>query len=320
MNEKIGPIEIIMGDNKSRVPFSTSLLIAGQEHSTLIDCGAGQTAFEYMKKEHRVMQIYLTHHHFDHIWGAHLFPEAEKLINHNDVNKISDINEIGKAMGIYAVFRKEEIEKWIESQQNKKWQGKVLGKRTLDVTGSYRYDEEIEMSGVKVSMIHAPGHSEGFCCPYIPDYGILLVGDIDLTTFGPFYGDADSNIDQFIESAKKTLEFDVKYYVTSHQKGMYLKKEYKHQLEKYLLIIERREKKIKQAIHKGDSPQQLVQQDIFYYKKQYERNLIFMKNEILSIAKHLKRLIDHGEPYEDYYEEFITAHNLNRKYMEYSSG
>ena len=249
--------------------------------------------------------------------GAQLFPKAQKFINRYDLRKISDVREIGKAEGIYAVFGDEEIEMWIQKQQNKTFEGTVVEPRTLDVSQTYSYNQEIDMSGVNVAFIHAPGHTEGFCTPYLVDYGILHIGDIDLTSFGPYYGDAESDIDQFIESAKRTLEVDAKYFVTSHHKGIISKQEYEMELEKYLSIIERREEKIKRAIKKGCSPEELMQQEVLYYRNQSEHNSIRRKSEKISIVKHLKRLIKHGEPYTDYYDSFIRVNNINEQYIDY---
>ena len=200
--EKIGPVEI-MGDQNSQVPLSTSLIIAGSEYATVIDCGAGYKTFDYMRQEHNVQQIYLTHHHIDHTWGAHLFPDVQKLINPYELKTISDVQEIGQAEGAYAVFGDKGIEKWIQEQQNRKVKGKLMGKRTLEVTDSYPYNETMDLSGVNVTFIHAPGHTVGYCIPYIEDYGILHVGDIDLTSFGPFYCGAEGDIDQFIPVQQK---------------------------------------------------------------------------------------------------------------------
>ncbi len=316
--QQIGPVEI-MGDEDSRVPFSTSLVITGKEYSTVIDCGAGYKTFAYMQQAHHVKNIYLTHHHIDHMWGAQLFPEAEKFINPYDFSKISNINEIAKSEGIYAVYEEPEIEEWMREQQKRSFGDLIVNPRTLDVSKTFAYGEIIDMSGVEVVFIHAPGHTEGFCTPYIVEHGILHVGDIDLTTFGPYYGDADSDIDHFIESAKKTLEVDAKYFVTSHHKGTFLRDEYEKELHRYLAVIERREKKIKAAIRKGCPPKELANQEIFYYKKQTEQFPTRKKNEKLSIAKHLQRLIRHGEPLTAYYEEFVHMNGMNEKYINYRS-
>ncbi|WP_157830960.1 MBL fold metallo-hydrolase [Bacillus sp. BA3] len=316
---KIGPVEIIMGENNSHVPFSTSLIIRGQEHSTLIDCGAGRKAFNYLQKEHNVKQIYLTHHHVDHIWGAQLFTEAEKFINPFDIKKVSDIHEILKSEGFYAVFGKEDIKELVQKQQNREYQDHIIGKRTLDVHSTYSYDLNMKLSDTNVIMIHSPGHTEGYCCPYLTDYGILFVGDFDLSSFGPFYCDAESNIDNFIESARKTLDVEAKYFVTSHHKGIFLKDEYKKGLNHYLDIIERREEKIKRFIKAGYLPRELANQEIFYYKNQYKRSPLFIKSEKIGIVKHLVRLIKNGEPFKDFLTDFILAFNMSMENTEYKS-
>ena len=61
--EKIGPVEIIMGENNSRTPFSTSLVIHGRNNSTMIDCGSGEEICRQIQKQYNVEKIYLTHHH-----------------------------------------------------------------------------------------------------------------------------------------------------------------------------------------------------------------------------------------------------------------
>lgn len=57
-NEKIGPIEIIKGENQSRAPFSTSILITSQEQSTLIECCVYSNA--YGKRTFNLIPVRLT--------------------------------------------------------------------------------------------------------------------------------------------------------------------------------------------------------------------------------------------------------------------
>ncbi|ARD47978.1 hypothetical protein SporoP37_07350 [Sporosarcina sp. P37] len=315
---KIGPVEI-MSDNGGRIPLSTSLIIAGNEDSTLIDCGSGTKTFDYIQKNHTVHTIYLTHHHIDHVWGAQLFPDAEKLINKYDIEKVTDYHELAKSEGLYAVYGKEGVDKWIQDLKEKTYGNTVVDPKILHASGTHEYNQVITMSGTDVMFIHAPGHTQGYCTPYVMDYGILLTGDIDLTSFGPYYGDAESDIDQFIQSARKTLETDAKYFVTSHHKGIFLREEYERELEKYLSIIERKEEKIKHLLKNGCSPGDLIHQEVFYYKNQSAHSPVRKKTEIISIVKHLKRLIDHGEPFADYLADFIRANNLHEEYLEYSN-
>ncbi|MEH6943360.1 MBL fold metallo-hydrolase [Bacillus sp. JJ722] len=315
--EKIGPVEVIIGENKSRVPFSTSIVIKGDEHSTMLDCGSGYVAFDHIKKEHSVKEIYLTHHHLDHMWGAHFFKAAKTYINQFDYKKISNLEDIAKSEAILAINNG--MDWWNQERKQKEQLLDIQINRTLQVSDVYEYNEPIHMSGQDVIMIHTPGHTEGFCCPYIVDQGILLIGDIDLTSFGPYYSDRDSDIDSFIASAKRTLEVDASYFITSHQKGTLRKEDYKSHLIVYLDVIERREEKIKRHIRNGNKPADLVGIEVFYYNYQLEKGLGVMKSEKVGIAKHLQRLIKHGEPLKEYYEEYIKAHNLNKEFLSYKA-
>lgn len=316
---KFGPIEVMMGENGSRMPFSTSLLVKGKYDAALFDCGSGVEVLQYVKKEYDVEKIYLTHHHLDHTWGTHLFPEAEKYMNPLDYKKAVDTKELVLAQGFPAIFSEQEIQEFIEIQRKQPFPGldDVVVDRQMYLKGTYEYDHEFTVSDTKVMMIYAPGHTEGYCLPYFPEHGVIFVGDFDLTSFGPFYCDADGDIDLFIQSAYKTLEVDAKYYVTAHQRGIMLKDEYKKELEGYLNIIEKREETIKRFIKSGGAPQDLTKQGIFYYEEQNNRNPFYLKSEKLGIAKHMKRLIKQGEPYTEYYREFLSVQNIREEYIEY---
>jgi hydroxyacylglutathione hydrolase len=320
---KIGPIEIIIGERQSRTPFSTSLLIHGEDHSSLIDCGAGYEAFRYILNGHNIKDVYLTHYHLDHIWGAINFKNARILGNSYDYDKLQNLYELAKANGIYAALGEEDGKRWVDHQASIKLTADEAMKfpvwnTSLGLTkDTYPYDTPIEMAGVKTIMVHSPGHCEGFCCPYFPDYGILHVGDIDLTSFGPWYNNSDSDIDQFITSAKNTLEFDASYYVTSHQKGLIPAAEYKSKLADYLSIIDRREEIVKKAIKQGMAPDQLVYQEVFYFRKNHEENEQHLLFEKVGIAKHIQRLIKHGEPFQDYYKHYIESLNMHEQYINY---
>lgn len=322
--QEIGPISILTGKNGSRVPYSTSLLIKGKnEEAALIDCGAGQNVFDEVERNHSINTIFLTHYHLDHIWGAHLFDQASIYINPCDLNKLSDPYELAKASGIAAFQDNAGIEKWIQKQivakkpaerDKPSWQT-VIGV----VDHVYSYDELIDVCGTKMKMIHSPGHTEGYCCPYFPEYGMLFVGDFDLTSFGPWYNDADSDIDQFIKSAKRTLETDAKYFVTAHHKGSFERHDYEKRLVKYIDKVYEREEKIKLAIQQGVTPKDIVFKGVFYYIENHQKNRYLMASEIIGIAKHIKRLIKQGYHFKDYFQDFVTYYGIQPDALDYSS-
>ena len=322
MNDlRIGPIEVLMGERGSRTPYSTSLLIKGKEADALLDCGAGLPVFDYVKREHNVREMFITHYHLDHVWGLSHFSDVHTWVNGKDLPKLTDMVELAKANGYYAIFGEEEAKRRFggegvreDSQRPSYSISDILAtkKRT------YPYDRAFEIAGTKVVMLYAPGHCEGFCCPYFPDYGVLHVGDFDLTAFGPWYNNADSDIDDMVASAKRTLLVDADYYVTSHQKGVVPRSEYRGLLERYMSIVERRDGQLMQAYRKGVPPEQIIYQEVFYLQKNVQQSPGLLAFEKMGIAKHLKRLIKHGEPIRDYYESFLAAHNIRGEHVDYT--
>ncbi len=325
---QIGPIEILFGENGSRAPYSTSLLLKGREADAMIDCGGGQRVFDYVKRERNIADIILTHYHLDHRWGAGLFPDANIWINPLDAAKLADQAELFRAAGYYAMFDHKQAERiWDEEQR---YEAQKLAKdREADskaylqqppVTAdrTYPYDQEVEIVGTRAVMLHTPGHVEGFCCPYFPDYGVMLVGDFDLSSFGPWYFGADSHIDSFVASARRTLEVDAATYVTSHHKGVVSRVEYRKGLEVYLAIIDRREEQIRQAVRRGVSPEQMVYQSLLFRQEHVQNIPLLTFYEKLGIAKHLERLLAHGEPFHDYYQCFLRAHAMRAEFLAYS--
>lgn len=322
-NKKIGPIHIIQGETNSRVPYSTSLLIEGAHDTTLIDCGSGIAILNSIKTNFSVSALYLTHYHIDHVWGAYLFNEAKRYINTYDYKKLRDPYELANVNGISVLHSKEAVEKWVQTHFT---EGRPLRPGSPDykpimgtIHHTYPYDVPLDVSGTSMIMLHLPGHTEGYCCPYFPNEGVLFVGDFDLTSFGPWYNNCDSDIELFEHSASKTLEIDANYFITSHQKGSFDRKDYVERLKNYIDIIYRREEQTKRAIESGIPPEDLVWQEVFYFKSNHQTNPYLMESEIIGLAKHIKLLIKKGYAFEDYYQAFCNYYHINDHALSYKS-
>lgn len=320
---QIESIEIITGENNSRVPYCTSLLVHGKKEDALIDCGSGQAAFDYIKEQANVRNIYLTHYHLDHTWGADRFKEATKWINPYDWNKLADPYELAAASGITAQRGQEATKAWLERQKQKEQKAsgdKPLWMPVMNIADRiYPFEESIEIADTTMTVLHTPGHTEGYCCPFFPEYGVMYVGDFDLTSFGPWYMNADSDIDAFFESAKRTLEVDAKYYVTGHHKGTFERVEYEQRLDQYMNKIREREEKAKHAIQKGIPPKDIVYQEIIYLLRNHRQSKRYLESEVLGIAKHIQHLIAQGYEFNDYFREFVTQFGLHEEYLNYRS-
>jgi glyoxylase-like metal-dependent hydrolase (beta-lactamase superfamily II) len=96
--------------------------------------------------------------------------------------------------------------------------------------------------GVRVRAVHLPGHTAGHCALVVEPAGIAFIGDIDLSTFGPYYGDATSNLGDFRRSLARLPELDAAVWITSHHKGVYTERAaFEEALRAYTARLDERE-------------------------------------------------------------------------------
>ena len=280
--QHIGPLMIIEGPNKSKVPFSRSLYINSKD-KVLIDTGADPTELLALDHQYGVELIINTHYHPDHTLHNHLFPDVEKWINPLEFETIQSIEGIARGNGVYQEWGPEGVEalrrhfpeEWIQN----------LG----EISGTYQYEEEYNFSGVKVNFLHTPGHTKGYASPYFPELGVVYVGDFDMTSFGPWYFGTDGDIDELIESGKRLLELDADTFITGHQKGVFTKQEFIEAMDKFLNIIDQRDETIEKYLRQGMNFEELTNIGIFYPKKILS-TMILRTWERSGIRKHLQRL------------------------------
>jgi glyoxylase-like metal-dependent hydrolase (beta-lactamase superfamily II) len=74
--------------------------------------------------------------------------------------------------------------------------------------------------GVRVTVIHTPGHTRGHSALLVEPEGVLYLGDIDLSSFGPYYGDAWSDLEDFERSLARVREIETRWYATFHHIGV----------------------------------------------------------------------------------------------------
>ncbi len=67
--------------------------------------------------------------------------------------------------------------------------------------------------------MHLPGHTRGHSGFRISG-GVFFLSDIDLTGFGPYYGDVWSDLEDFERSLEQVRHEQADYYVTFHHKGV----------------------------------------------------------------------------------------------------
>src|SRR5690606_27152195 len=70
-----------------------------------------------------------------------------------------------------------------------------------------------------------PGHTSGHCVLLVEPEGVAFIGDIDLGSFGPYYGDATSSLADFRRTLARLPDLPATVWVTSHHRGVYTARE-----------------------------------------------------------------------------------------------
>lgn len=99
--------------------------------------------------------------------------------------------------------------------------------------------------GVRVRAHHLPGHTAGHSALVVESEGLAFIGDIDLTGFGPYYGDATSDLAAFGRSLERVKAIDARVWVTSHHRGVLTERaDFLHQLARFAAVIEQRSERL----------------------------------------------------------------------------
>jgi len=295
---RYGKIMVVWGENESRFPFNSTILII-DEVCTIVDPGVGKDILLNLKSKYNIKQVLNTHYHFDHIAYNYLLPDARLLINEIDSECFLDKRELARRLGMVDCFGEAWTDGWLKrimnpntaqsphSPQNRhEW---WLSTARLD--GTYRWNDTLDFGTTKMKVVGSPGHTGGFSCFYFPEEGLVYTGDIDLTSFGPWYAGRDGNIEDFIRSAWNICALDADVFITGHGLGPLTKTEFKSKLEAYLDIIECRDQKILSKLSKPLTLKELSELGIFYGRRFLVDDWIRAWEE-MSIRKHLERLLD----------------------------
>ncbi len=202
----------LIGSDGGRYPSGNSVFVRGQDRSVLVDpslaVGATGGAVVDGAAQH-VDQILLTHVHEDHVAGVHLFPDAAIAVHEADALGIRSLDGLMEmydmAPEAAAGFRTTIVDDF----------SYVARPDATSLTDG----EVLDLGGVTIRVIHLPGHTRGHSALLIEPDGVLVLGDIDLTAFGPYYGDAWSDLDSFVTSLATARDIDARWYVTFHQRG-----------------------------------------------------------------------------------------------------
>ena len=274
-------VTVISGIDGGRYPHGNSMLVSGALGTLLID--PSMTVYARGGVNSRVDRILVSHSHEDHIAGLGLFPTAHVHVHDDDLLGIHSLDGFLQVYGMSP---------------------EIAGPWSVELVDTYHYTprpdavgfrdgERFDLGGVTVTAVHLAGHTRGHSGFLVEPDGVFFVGDVDLTGFGPYYGDHGSSLVDFEESLLKVREFDAAHYVTFHQKGVIDgRATFIEMLDAFSAVIGKREARMLQFLSEPRTLADMVAHR-FVYRPGVE--LLFADHvEHRTASLHLERLLPTG--------------------------
>jgi len=277
-------IIFIQAENKGKYPYANALLIK-DELTALVDTGFEPILAQKTAETYNVDLVINSHCHEDHVACNRYFEESRICAHKLDASAIRNLNRLKEIYGLKGSGA-EAFMDYILNEILHLRDGRV----DLEFEDGYVFD----LGKNRLQVIHTPGHSYGHCCFLVPEEKLIFLADIDLTSFGPWYGALDCNVDDFITSIEKLKKLKLETAVTSHKGEIFRGEDLiRSKLDWYLNIIYQREEKLLNFLKEEHTLEEIVNQAIIY-RKFPEPVEAFKLMERISMQKQLERLVAKG--------------------------
>jgi glyoxylase-like metal-dependent hydrolase (beta-lactamase superfamily II) len=279
---KFGHIHFLPGNNNGKYPFCHSLFV-DTDKPVIIDPASDIEALTKISESRPGISLINTHYHEDHFAFNYLFDGAPFWVPRADAPAFYSMENLFSYYG-YVNDQFQEMFKII-LEENFHYRERVPDLEFVD-------GDILDLGQVKARVVGLPGHTPGHSGFFFEPDDIFFIADMDLTPFGPWYGDAASSLEDTIQSIKKIGEIQAGLYICSHEQGIF--KDIGEELREYMKVINTRDEKILAFLDRPRTLEELVDQWIIYGRPK-EPEYFFKYSENGMISKHLERLVKMGE-------------------------
>ncbi len=274
-------VSVLMGADRGAYPAGNSLLIEGAGEVALIDPSI--TVVARGGAPVAVDAVINSHGHEDHVAGNGLFATSRVHAHHDDLIAVQTLDGL---LGVYG-FEGDARERFAASlveefhfTERPDAQGFGHGHR-WDLGG-----------GVSVEAVHLPGHTRGHSGFVVGE--VCFLSDIDLTGFGPYYGDVWSDLEQFEDSLRVARAIEAEWYVTFHHKGIVEGRErFLEMIDAFTAVIDRRHQAMLDALVEPHSLDEMADHR-FVYRPHVEADYVSLV-ERRTAELHVQRMLARGE-------------------------
>jgi glyoxylase-like metal-dependent hydrolase (beta-lactamase superfamily II) len=279
---RFGPVAVYFGEKTGKYPDGNQVVVRGSDTMVVFD--TPQVANRLAEVLAGADLAILGHVHEDHMAGLHLMPGKPVWVHQADLDAARSWQGLSRHYGYPQA---------VLDQLRLKIEVDFHYRPRPDATG-YADGQVWELGGTRVRAVHLPGHTAGHCVLLVEPQGIAFIGDFDLSSFGPYYGDATSSLADFRRSLGKLAELPASVWVTSHHKGVIDERtQFDALLKAFAARIDEREARLLQMLAAGPkSLAQLVNLRLLYPPE--AEDLWVGCAEARSIVQHLDELVADG--------------------------
>jgi glyoxylase-like metal-dependent hydrolase (beta-lactamase superfamily II) len=148
---------------------------------------------------------------------------------------------------------------------------------------------------MRVEAVHLPGHTRGHSGFRIGESGgVFFLSDIDLTGFGPYYGDVWSDLEDFEASLARVRDEEAEFYVTFHHKGVIEGREaFVELIDSFTAVIGRRHEAMLDFLAEPRSIDDMATHRFIY--RPHVESAFVESVERRSADLHVQRMLTRGE-------------------------
>lgn len=277
-------VSVLRGEANGAYPSGNSVVIRGAAESVIIDPSV--TVVAKGGAPVPIDAVLNSHGHEDHMPGNTLFDHARVQIHREDLAAARSLEGL---LDVYGFEGQTRVDFGAQIVEEFAYQGRPDATAFED---GHVWDLG---GGVQVEAMHLPGHTRGHS-GFVTD-GVFFLSDIDLTGFGPYYGDAWSDLEQFEDSLKRAREVDADWYVTFHHKGVIEgRARFLEMIDAFTEVIHSRHSRMLEFLAEPRRVDDLVAHRFVY--RPHVDTVFADAVEQRTAELHLKRMFDRGEAVE----------------------
>jgi glyoxylase-like metal-dependent hydrolase (beta-lactamase superfamily II) len=278
-----GRVSVFFGDKSGKYPDGNQVLVRGSDTRAAFDTPivSNRIGPEFDATELVVMG----HVHEDHMAGLHRLPHAPVYVHEADLAAARSWEGLSTAMGLTDESR--------SAQTLARFQRDFSYAPRPDAQG-YEDGACWDVGRSTIRAFHMPGHTRGHSVLLVEPEGVAFTGDIDLTGFGPYYGDATSSLRDFRRSLARLPDIPARVWVTSHHRGVYTDRErFLQDLAVFAAKLDERGQRLLEWLRASPMTLQQMADRRLLYPPDYQASWV-IDAETHTISQHLAEFLAEG--------------------------